>query len=81
MGVQRYEFGTAMRKAQRTIRHRGRWRFPPYFGGRSRTIFLQKWCYTANEEPQPQLLLAFGLEKVNPREFNPPWKSISIPMR
>lgn len=28
--------------------------------------------YTANEVPQPQVLLALGLLKVKPRLFNPP---------
>lgn len=37
--------------------------------------------YTANELPQPQVLLAFGLVKVNPREFRPCSKSTCMPIR
>lgn len=31
------------------------------------------FTYTENEVPQPQVLAAFGLLKVNPREFRPSW--------
>ncbi len=35
--------------------------------------------YTANEVPQPQVLLALGLVNVKPRLFKPPCQSTSIP--
>lgn len=34
-------------------------------------ILLQNIIYTENEVPQPQVLAALGLLKVNPRAFNP----------
>jgi proline dehydrogenase len=38
-----------------------------------------KNIYTEKEVPQPQVLVAFGLLKVNPRLFNPPCQSTCIP--
>lgn len=38
-------------------------------------------CQTENDEPQPQVLAAFGLLKVKPRAFKPSWKSICMPAR
>ena len=37
--------------------------------------------YTAKLVPQPQVLLALGLLKVKPLEFNPPCQSTSIPIK
>ena len=37
--------------------------------------------YTAKLVPQPQVLLALGLLKVNPLEFNPPCQSTCIPLK
>jgi hypothetical protein len=36
---------------------------------------------TPNEVPQPQVFLAFGLEKVNPLPFRPSEKSRTVPAR
>jgi hypothetical protein len=44
-------------------------------------LYIKIILYTENDEPQPQVLAAFGLLKVKPRAFNPSWKSICIPAR
>lgn len=38
-------------------------------------------AYTANEVPQPQVLLALGLLKVNPLLLSPPCQSTSMPYK
>ena len=43
--------------------------------------FLKTIYYTAKLVPQPHVELAFGFLNVNPREFNPPSQSTSMPIK
>jgi hypothetical protein len=50
-------------------------------GKKKKKNFLNTIFYTAKLVPQPHVLLALGFLNVNPREFNPPSQSTSMPIK